>query len=159
MSIRLQVSHRFSASPERVFRALTELDRAGDWMPGHVRVERLGGDGFDVGTQWRETRKVFGREATEQFEVTEMDPPRRLGLRVDGSKGASKRGEYLFTYRLTPRDGGTDVVLDGEIRGLGKIRELFGRLMAGPFRKMIEKDMKAMDDYLKRTAPEPAGTA
>lgn len=159
MSIRVQVSHQFSAPPERVFQALTELDRAGDWMPGHVSAVRLGGDGFGVGTRWRETRKMFGREATEEFEVIEMDPPRRLGLRVDGTKGASKRGEYLFTYRLTPRDGGTDVVLDGEIRGLGKVWELFGRLMAGPFRKAIVKDMQAMDDYLKRSAAESAGAA
>jgi uncharacterized protein YndB with AHSA1/START domain len=157
MSIRLQVQHRFSAPPERVFRALTDLDRAGEWLPGHVSAVKHGGDGFGVGTQWRETRKVFGREATEQFEVTEMDPPRRLGLRVDGTKGASKRGEYLFTYVLTPRDGGTDVVLDGEIRGMGKVWELLGRLMAGLFRKNIVKDMQAMDDYLKRTAPGGQG--
>jgi hypothetical protein len=58
-------------------------------MPSLVRIEPLTEGPMRPGSEWRETRRIFKREATEQFEVTTMEPPRHLGLRVDGTKGAS----------------------------------------------------------------------
>jgi uncharacterized protein YndB with AHSA1/START domain len=158
MSIEFDLRQHVAAPPERVWRALTELDRAGEWMPGFVRAERLTGDGFGVGTRWRETRKVFGKEATEEFEVTEFEPPSSLGLFVDGRKGAMKQGEFRFRYRLEPAGGGTDVHLHSRVGGFGPIAGFFARLFSGYFRKACEKDLKALADYAPR-AGGPAGAA
>jgi hypothetical protein len=39
---------------------------------------------------------MYGKQAPEQFEVTRVVAPRALGLRVDGTKGTSGKGEYLL---------------------------------------------------------------
>jgi carbon monoxide dehydrogenase subunit G len=150
MAIQFQITHTLPASPERVFEGLTNLENADAWMPGLVRVERVGGAAEGVGSRWRETRKMYGKEATEEFEVTTFEPPSRFGLRVDGSKGSSGSGIYTFDYRLSPDGGGTRVVLDASISGISRIREWISRLFAGMYRKMIAKDLEALAEHLRK---------
>lgn len=149
MAIQFEVTETFQAPPEQVFDALTSLGDAGRWMPGLVRIEPLGAGAAAVGGGWRETRRMFGREATEEFEVIAHDRPRLLGLRVDGSRGSSGRGVFLFSYGLEPRDGGTAVRLSAEIRGLTGVAGLMGRLFAGSYRKSCAKDLVALKDHLE----------
>jgi uncharacterized protein YndB with AHSA1/START domain len=153
MSITFEVARRFPAEPERVFHALTDLDGAAAWMPGFVKIEPADAAPMKVGSKWRETRRMFGHEATEEFEVTKVDAPRRLGLRIDGTKGSSKRGEYLFDYSLSPAEGGTDVVLNAQIRGLSGISAFVGRLFVGPFKKACVRDLDALSRYLGDSTP------
>ena len=148
MSIEFTMEQEFARSPEHVFAALTNPEGARDWMPGFVRIERLTDGAFDVGTEWRETRRMFGRECTEQFEVTTCEPPHRFGLRIDGSKGASKSGEYLFDYTVRPRSDVAVVSIHGEIRGLGLISGFFARVMMGSLKKCCAKDMQALAEHL-----------
>lgn len=153
MPITFRVTQDFAVPPERVFTALTDLDGARAWMPGLVRIVRLDHDAshpvLSVGSRWRGTRRMFGREATEEFEVTHLDPPLRLALRVDGSKGSSRRGEFLFDYTLQPvAEGGSRVLFDGEIRGLGPVWELVGRLFGGVYRSACAKDLQALASHL-----------
>lgn len=150
MSIAFSVTHRFAQPRDRVFAALTDLQGAERWMPGFIRMEQLTEGPFRVGTEWRETRKMFGREATEQFQVTGCERPEHIALRVDGSKGSSRRGEFLFDYRLESSGKGTDVTLHGEIRNLGFLGSIFGRIFAGPFKKACVRDLKALAEYLAR---------
>jgi uncharacterized protein YndB with AHSA1/START domain len=150
MSIQFEVVETVQASPMQVFLALTDLDVAAAWMPGLVRIESLGPGPGAVGGGWRETRRMFGREATEEFQVTAVDRPHRLELRVDGSKGSSGRGEYFFTYRLEPRDGAaTDVRLTGEIRGLTGVAGVVGRLFSGTYRNSCARDLAALKRHLE----------
>lgn len=150
MSIAFSVTHQYPQPRDHVFAALTDLQSAGRWMPGFIRIEQLTEGPFRVGTEWRETRKLFGRKATEQFEVTGCEPPKHIALRVDGSKGSSRRGEFLFNYNLEPAGKGTEVTLHGEIRNLGLLGGIFGKIFAGPFKKACVRDLKALAEYLAR---------
>jgi uncharacterized protein YndB with AHSA1/START domain len=147
MSITFEVARHLSVAPERVFEALTDLGGAAAWMPGLVRIEPADAP-MRVGSRWRETRRMFGHEATEEFEVTKVDAPRHLALRVDGTKGSSKRGEFLFDYSLSPAAGGTDVVLNAQIRGLTGITAFVGRLFIAPYKKACARDLDALSQYL-----------
>ncbi|HEU0015272.1 MAG TPA: SRPBCC family protein [Longimicrobium sp.] len=153
MSIEFDVTQRFAAPPERVFHALTDLDAAREWMQGFVRLERVGEVASGPGMRFRETRRMYGRDATEEFEVTTYDPPRALGLYIDGSKGSSKRGEYRFDYRLEPDGDGTVVHMHGSMTGMPKVLGWLGKLLAGPFKKACARDLSALAAYLERTAP------
>ena len=62
-----------AAPPEKVFRLATDPDRFHEWMPGFVGVERMPPGPLRVGSRWRETRRMMGHEATEEFEVTTKD--------------------------------------------------------------------------------------
>ena len=83
--------------------------------------------------------------------VTECEPPGRIVLWVDGSKGSTGKGEYRFTHQLTPSDDGaaTTVRMDAEIEIPGMFFKLLGKVFLGSFRKAIEKDNAAMKRYLE----------
>ncbi|MCI0342051.1 MAG: SRPBCC family protein [Planctomycetales bacterium] len=153
--MKLELAETFAVPPDAVFRAATDLDRMGEWMQGLVRIERLTQGPIAVGSRWREVRKMFGKEAAEEFEVTHLEPGRRLDLFVDGKKGASGRGEFRFRHDFLPDGSGTRLVLSGEITGMGCMGAVFGPLMAGMFRKAIRKDLAA----LKKRVEAGAGSA
>jgi catechol 2,3-dioxygenase-like lactoylglutathione lyase family enzyme len=98
MSISFSMQEHVSAGFEHVFAIATDFDRAKDWMNGLVGIEVVGSGPFGLRTRWAETRRMFGKNATEHFEVMEFEPPSKISLYVDGSKGSSKKGEYFFTY-------------------------------------------------------------
>jgi uncharacterized protein YndB with AHSA1/START domain len=150
VSLYMTLREEIAAPPERVFEVLTDLDHAGKWMPNLVRIERLTGAGFRAGTRWRETRKMFGREAAEEFEVQGYEPGKSIELFIDGTKGASKKGYYRFRYNLMPIGKKTLVTLNGEIGGVGKFMEFIGRLFVGAMKKAIAKDLSAMKSYIER---------
>jgi uncharacterized protein YndB with AHSA1/START domain len=155
MAITFEMEETVDATPERIFEVMTDLEAAEQWMPGLVGLEELTDTDFGQGTEWRETRKMFGREAVEYFEVTECDRPNRLGLYVDGSRGSSGSGEYRFVYELTPADDKTRLVLSGEISGMGFIGNIIGKIFSGSFKKAMRKDLQAMIAYAERP-PEAA---
>lgn len=148
MAVRFFLQEFLPAPPDRVFRALTDLAAAAHWMPDLVRIEPLDPLPLREGSRWRETRRMGEREATEQFEVTRLTPPRELRLRVDGTLGSSRRGEYHFHYRLQPLGAGTELELRGEIRGLEGMLEIVGMLVGGPYRSACANDLRALGGYL-----------
>ena len=159
MSITFRVTRELAASPHEVFRAMTNLDDAGEWMPGFVRIQKLGTAGELVaGSRWRETRRMMGNEATEEFEVLEVAPPERLRLRVDGSRGTAGSGEYLFTYTLVPTVLGTLVTLDGEIRGLAGVMGVMGRVFSGIYKRACIRDLEALGRHLQAQPPVIGGS-
>jgi hypothetical protein len=129
--------------PAQVFEALTTLDNAGKWMPGFVEIEKLTPGPFGVGTRWREVRKVSGQRAEEVFEVTEHQPPSRLGV-----KFPSKVAPGDAMYSITPMPGGTTVRLDMDVRIKG-IARLFSPLFTSMMKSQIRKDMDALKAYVE----------
>ena len=153
MAITFSLQEDYDIPPARLFRALTDLDDAGAWMAGFVRIERLDAGPLRVGSRWRETRHVFGREATEEFEVTALQAPTLLGLRCEGSRGTSGRGEFRFDFALEPQAAGTRLEVRGEIIGLGGMWDMVGKLLAGSYRMAITKDLAALRRHLVNEAP------
>ena len=86
MSIRFEVKRTFYVSQEKAYKGLLDLDSAKHWMRGLVGIERLDEGLLQVGSQWKETRKMFGKEATEHFEVVGLEESEKIVLRCDGTK-------------------------------------------------------------------------
>lgn len=145
----LSLREEFKAPPAKVFAALTDVANAEKWMPNVVKIEMLTEGEYGVGTKWRETRTMFGKEASEVFEVTAFTPGKRIEMYVDGSQGSSKRGEYRFIYDFEERDGRTVMNLRGTISGMGCMGVLFGWLFKGMFRKAVRKDHEALRQYVE----------
>lgn len=150
MSIRFEVKRTIGVSKEKAYTGLLDLDSAKNWMQGLVRIERLEEGPLQVGSQWKETRKIFGKEASEHFEVVELNEPDKIVLRCDGTKGTTGKGEFLFTFIIDSSGGHSEVTLDGEIRGLTGLSKLFGKMMAGTFKKACAKDLDALKSYLEK---------
>ena len=150
MPLELELSEYVDAPPEVVFQVATDLESMGEWMPNFVSIEKLTEGDVGAGTQFRETRKMFGKAASEHFEVTHYEPPHRMDLYVDGSKGASKKGEFRFRHTFEPEGNGTRMTIYGQIDGMGRMMKLMGRMFVGMFKKAIAKDMKALKAYAEK---------
>jgi carbon monoxide dehydrogenase subunit G len=149
MPIQFSDTTHFDLPKEKVFDGLTDLDAAKYWMKGFVGIEMIKGTKIEPGAVVRETRKMYGKKATEEFEVVSVVPFNDIKLRVDGTKGTMGKGEFLFHYQLEEKDRGTDVTFNGEINGLKGFAAFFGKLFAGSFKKACVKDMQSLKNYLE----------
>ncbi len=143
---------RIKATSTQVFEAITDLEGWQNWMPNFVAVEKLTEGDIGIGTEWKETRKMFGKAASEVFEVTAYDPPNRLGLRVDGTRGTTGKGEFLFDYELLSDGGATLMQMTGEVNIPGFMAKVMGKLFFGAMKKAIDKDHAALKDYVEKGA-------
>jgi len=150
VSIRFEVKRTVPISKQKMYNGLLDLDDAKVWMQGFVGIQRLDDGPLKVGSQWKETRKMYGKEASEHFEVVELNEPNKIVLRCDGTKGTTGKGEFIFTYKLDSLDSHTEITLDGEINGLTGISKFFGKMMAGTFKKACAKDLDALIAYLEK---------
>jgi hypothetical protein len=149
MALEFTASEWIGASPNVVYGIATNLELAGKWMPNFVRMEKLTQGPFGPGTRFRETRKMFGKSATEVFEVIAAERPTRVELFVDGSQGTSKRGRYDYVYEFVEQDQGTRVTLTGRISRVPWFWQAVGRAFLGPMRKACEADLRAMKAYIE----------
>ena len=147
----VRVATRIEAPPERVFALSADVPAFGDVVTGIERIEMLTDGPVGPGTRWRETRVMFGKEATEEMWITGFDPPRSLCVEAD-SHGA----HYVSTFRFTPDGGGTRVELDFRARprsiAARVMSAVVGRMMASSLRKTLEADLRDV----KRAAEQGA---
>lgn len=150
MAIEFQSSFRIAAPPSEVMSVMTTYADWPRWMKGLEKVEPLTDGPYGEGTRWRETRRLMGKEAVEEFEVRRFEPPNLVELYVDGRKGTTGKGEYLFLYTLVPEaDGGTRLVMDATIDMPGAFTRVLGFMLKGMFKKAIDRDTEAMKAFIE----------
>lgn len=137
--MKLVLEETIAAAPADVFRVFTDLAMAPERIDSIQSLELLGKGPVGKGTRFRETRVMFGKEATEEMEITEFDPPRSYTVEAescgvhyhsrytfDGTQASTK---VLFTMSTRPAS------LMGRVMG-----PVFGVLMKGSMRKAMEQD-------------------
>src|SRR5690606_24139686 len=92
MSIQFEVQKTFHVPKENAYNSLLDLDAAEQWIQGVVKIERLAEGPRKVASQWLETRKMNGKESTEQFEMVELHEPNKIVFRCEGTKGTTGKG-------------------------------------------------------------------
>ena len=91
----IRVTKHISAPRERVFQLATDFGRLAEFIDGIDKSESLTEGPVRVGSRFRETRIMFGKEATEEMEITAFDEPH--GYVVEGAScGAHFRTEHKF---------------------------------------------------------------
>ena len=145
--MKIACSEHVDAPVERVFAVASDIERAPEVISAITKMDMLTPGPVGVGTRFRETRIMFGKEATEVMEFTVFDPPRSYTLVAD-SHGC----HYMSTFRFTPEAGGTrvDFEFTGDAHSFGAkvMSAVMGPLMKGTMRKMLAKDLRE----LKRSA-------
>jgi carbon monoxide dehydrogenase subunit G len=138
----ISCSKAINAPAEKVWAIMTNLEGFPDAISGIENVERLDdGNGFEIGTTWRETRTLFGRTATEDMWVTELEPGRSYVVEAN-SHGA----EYRTTQSVKP-DGDAGSVLSMSFSGkptgtMAKVMSAtIGRFFVNATRRTFEKDL------------------
>ena len=71
----LTVTETVAAPAARVFERATDIRSWQDTIDAIDRIEMLAEGPAGVGTRFRETRTMMGKEAREEMEVTAFEPP------------------------------------------------------------------------------------
>jgi len=138
--MQFQMSCHINADQARTFALFTDFKNAAANIRGIKHIEVITDGPVGVGTRFRETRTMFGKDAVETMEVTAMDPPRSYSVGC-GSCGA----RFDTTFHFTPDNDGTrvDVNMNAVPTSLfAKIMSpVMGLMMAGTMRKCFENDL------------------
>jgi hypothetical protein len=138
--VKIQDSISIDADRKRVFEVFSNLDNAAANINAITRVEVLAGPAqLNLGTKWRETRMMFGREATEEMWVTGYERD------VSYVAEAESRGtHYRSEYRFAPEGSGTRVDMTFERTPLSfgaRLAGILGVLFAGAAKKALHQDL------------------
>ena len=140
MAARVEMSELVAATPERTFGVFADFENCADYISGIIKSEVLTDGPIDVGSRFRETRRMFGREASEEMEITIFDPPNAYSLRA-----FSHGTEYRTRFEFTPEEGGTRVKMIFEGRPQSFMAKVMGLLFGGMAKKtvinMIRQDL------------------
>lgn len=136
----MRVQRDVAAPAEKVWAICTDLDGTKDVISAITALERTdGGSGFGVGTAWRETRVMFGREATESMAVTQVDEGRSYVV-----ESLSRGVLYRSVMRVEPKGDGCRLSWEfgAEAQSTSaKLMSLLGKLMEGSTRKALMADL------------------
>lgn len=142
MLVELVVHRDIRASRERIWETITDLERFPEILSGVERVERLDdGGAFDVGTRWQETRRMLGKEATEQMAVSSLEP---------GSTYTTTAEQGATTYTTTVRIDAADedrcrLTMAFAAESSGPVGRLLaatvGRAFQRATRRMLQRDL------------------
>jgi uncharacterized protein YndB with AHSA1/START domain len=80
VSMQIELAKTVAARPPKVFETVTDAVHWPQIMRSVTAVEVLTRGPLQVGTRLREIHVMFGQQTTEELQVIEMEPPRRLLL-------------------------------------------------------------------------------
>lgn len=149
----ITVAREVGASAKRTWAVATDLAHAVDVITAITALERLdGGDAFALGTRWRETRRMFGREATEEMAVTHLDPGRSYV--VESDSGGTHYVSKLSVDALGEARSRIEMSFDAESSGLvaRALEVTIGRLLVGSLRKELARDLADIAAAAERDA-------
>ena len=139
---------RVRANILSVFEVFADVRKIEARIPGILKVELLSEGPVGPGFRWRETRKMMGKEATEEMWFDEFDPPRRYTV-----KAHSHGTQYLSVYDFEAAGDETVVHMtfsaEPETLGAKILAALLGWMGKGTVKKMLEADMDALATHVE----------
>ena len=131
-----EMTEWISALPERVFAFLSDADNAPRISPSIKGMVKLTEGPVKVGTRYRETRLMHGKEEHAELEVKEYAPPSLYAM-----QNVTEGMEIVYRYSLRPEKDGTRIDLSCELKA-GGMKKLMLPLIAGVLKKKMESIYK-----------------
>jgi uncharacterized protein YndB with AHSA1/START domain len=157
--MRIEIERAIAATPERVFAAVVDIPGWAQRITAIERIDMLTPGPVGVGTRFRETRRMFGREATEEMWVEAIEAPHRFVLAA-ASNGARYRSEHALH---DGGDGRTILRLAFEGRPEATWARLLSPLLAlamkGKITTMLAKDLHELAHSIEAEAAGGRGAS
>ena len=138
----LKVSRAVIAPASVVWSIMIDLEGSATTISAIESIEILSGaTEFGVGTRWRETRTMFGRQATEVMCISEVDPGKSYVAKAE-SNGA----EYTTIMEVVDTgSNSSEVSMDFSAEPTGTMAKLMGatvgKLFESATRKALAQDL------------------
>ena len=146
---KFNVTTRIERPRNEVFRLFTNFDDMPRLIDKITSIEVLTEGPPGKGTRFRETREMFGKEATEEMEITDFHADESYTCEAD-----SHGMHYRCIYQFEPVGHSTDVYCEFEAKPVTLVAKivspLTGWLMMGTTKKEFSRDM----DDLKNAAEQ-----
>ncbi len=147
-----KLQFEIAAPVDRVFDTIAHIQNYSKAVPHIVKVEILSETQSGVGTRFRETREMRGREMTTELEVTEY--VKDESIRIVSDEGGTV-WDTLFT--VEPANGATRLTLSMDARPYKTLPKLIVPLMSRFLKKAVMRDMEAVKTYCEKDAVAAAG--
>ena len=128
------------ASPERVWEIISDLEGAPERISGIDKIEITTEGPIGVGTEWRETRTMMGKEQTETMKIVAWEPGSHYTV-----YSYSCGSEFHWTMRVVPRRDGAKLETEMDYKAktfLAKLMTPLGWLMSGFMKKCVMQDLQ-----------------
>ncbi len=146
----VRVTRPIAAEPEAVFDVFTRLREAPEHIRDITNLDVLTDGPIGAGTRFRETRVIFGREATEEMEITGFEPPQSYTVECT-NHGA----HYQTQYHFEPTQGGCAVTCIFTVTPLTFLAKLFSplsSLMSRSLKECLSRDIEDLQRVLEPSA-------
>jgi uncharacterized protein YndB with AHSA1/START domain len=138
----VHVTRSIAAPLDRVFQTVSNIERYAEAIPHIESFKFLSAKRTGIGTRFRETRVVKGKEHVTQLEITEFVPNEHVRLIAD-----SHGTVWDSTFRVSRSSGATQLELTMEARAHKLFPWLLNPLMAPFYRRALNADMNALKAY------------
>lgn len=141
----VRTTRSINAPVDIVFATLAEVDNFSKAVPHITKVEMLSDIRSGVGTRFRETRIMKGREASTELEITEY-------VANDHVRFVSDAGGTIWdtVFTVKPEGDGTHMEMVMAVKAYKFLAKIFNPLIMGMVRKAIEADMDAVKAYCEQ---------
>lgn len=142
---RTVISRMIKAPIDVVFRTVADISQFSQAIPHIVKVEYLSDIKVGVGTRFRETRLMKGKETPTELKVTEYIENDRARLVADS------HGTVWDTLFVVAGDGDQTkltITMDAISRNL--LTKVVVFMISGMVRKAIERDMDSVKAYCEK---------
>ena len=136
---RTHVTRTISAPLDRVFDCVAHVENFQKAVPGIVNIEFLSDEHSGVGTRFRETRLMNGKEVTVELEVTEYVENEHIRI-VSDTHGTV----WDTVFRVSPAADQTTLDMTMDAKAYKLLPKLTNPLVKGMIQKAVEKDMDAV---------------
>lgn len=124
---------------------MTLLENAPKVAPNIKSLVKLTESSIGVGTRYRETRLMNGKETQTELEIVDFESGQRNAM-----KNVTEGIETIYRYTFMQENGGTRVDLDCELNASG-VKKLMLPMVASILKKEdgdhLQRLKKVMDDY------------
>ncbi len=140
--MKIQAECKIPASKSKCFEAFSDLNNLSDKVTAITQIELLTPGEIGVGTKFKETRVMFGKESSEVMDITLFEPDSHIR-----EEAHSSDIHYISDWKFTESDGQTTVSITFNVQAqtiIGKLMSLMFLFISGSLKKAFERDMEDM---------------
>jgi uncharacterized protein YndB with AHSA1/START domain len=138
-----ELHEHIARSPREVFEVLSNPTLAAEFLDNIKESRQLTDGPIAVGTKFRETRVVNGREATADLLVSAYEPNTHIGISTE-AEGI----KVEYHYHLFPEEGGTRLTWTCELEAT-RLRKMMLPMVAAIMKREDGNHLKQLKAYLE----------